>query len=257
MVKDWRSRLEKLESIYGVEPNTKYALQYAADKKQTKKIENLLDKSESISNELDLSYELLETWRNLCEWLDRQWYKFAYIYEIESAIEKGELKIMSFAYTAEGGKVRSLLYLNYQIQFISYRLLPVVNYWSQRRLEDEFGEEVFYKRGWCLVSDWEFKIDFLEQLILLRRAEKDIPKIWLPRLEKRISNRKAREKQLEEERINPELRRLRLEQEAKEKREKEKQRRLIKYLNGNCGWCDAPVIPLMLDCPSCQKSYES
>lgn len=182
-----------------------------------------------------LNYSQLYSWRNLCEWLNTRWYKFAYISQIEA---DKKLKCLPFAYSASGRELRSLLYLNYKIQFISYRVHPVTNYWSKRRILEQYNREVFYKKGWMLVSDWEFKIDFLEKVILLNSDRDSLEKMWLPRLERRIQAR-------ENERSQKEL-----------KKQIAAMDRYSRYLAGYCPNCNSQVVALMLDCPNCGRSYE-
>lgn len=201
-----------------------------------------------------INYSELDSWRNLCEWLEGRWYNFAYISDIEKAREKGELKVDSYLYLSKGIRARSLLWLNYRIQFISYQLLPVVNHWSENRLMREFGEDVFFDCGWYLVSDWEFKIDFLEQLVLLNREEKDIPKLWISNLERRLKQRGIK---ADPDRDDRETERIKIAEEAIEQKQKAKDKRLQSYLNGFCGWCGEPIVSLMFDCPKCTKPYES
>lgn len=186
-----------------------------------------------------ITYSQFYSWRNFCEWLDARWYKFAYIEHIESAIEREELKVLPFVYSASGRQARSLLYLNHKIQFVSYRLLPVVNYWGEKRLKGEFGKEVFYRRGWCLVSDWEYKIDFLEQMILFNQSS---DRLWIPRLEARMATRAEREQQRQFDR--------------RRKDELAKKTKVERYLAGYCPHCSVPVVSLMLDYPSCRRGYE-
>ena len=186
-----------------------------------------------------ITYSQLYSWRNLCEWLDHRSFKFAFIDDIECAIDTGKLKILPFPYSASGRQARSLLYLDHKIQFISYRYHPALRYWSDRRLRREFGSEVFEKRGWCLVSDWESKIDFLEQLVLFNKKTE---RLWLPRLEARITERENRERD-----------RLRA---AELRDELARKTAIERYLAGYCPNCLTPVVPLMLDCPSCGASYE-
>ncbi|MGB3532125.1 MAG: hypothetical protein WBA13_01265 [Microcoleaceae cyanobacterium] len=186
-----------------------------------------------------ITYSQLYSWRNLCEWLDSRYFKFAFVDDIEFAVNFGRLKTLPFTYSASGRQARSLLYLDHKIQFISYRYHPALRYWSDRRLRHEFGREVFEKRGWCLVSDWEFKIDFLEQLVLFNQETECL---WLPRLEARISQRENRER----ERIRA----------AELRDELVRKTNIERYLSGFCPHCLTPVVPLMLDCPSCKSSYE-
>jgi hypothetical protein len=54
--------------------------------------------------------------------------------------------------------------------------------------------------GWFLLSDWEVKIDFLEQLIILNRSPDDIEKPWRRAIwERMFHNQELQERQRERE----------------------------------------------------------
>lgn len=107
-----------------------------------------------------MDYLELRSWRDICEYLDSCWYKFAEPTELQ---EKCKGAIASLWQT-EGRPRRQLLWDRWLIQFIRWGNHPILNFRNSKKNRREFNK---YYRGWTLVSGWEAKINFLEQLIFL------------------------------------------------------------------------------------------
>jgi hypothetical protein len=131
-----------------------------------------------------INYLHLWGYRNLCEFLDQQWYKFAEIDDIKQKC-KGVLPIL---YSNPKNKIISnYLWNKYLIQFIYFGKHPILRYTSSKKTEKAFKNNY----GWTLVSDWEYKIEYLEKIILFN--QEPLFKPWEEKLLNRINERKTRE----------------------------------------------------------------
>ena len=169
-----------------------------------------------------ISYSHLYSWRNLCEYLNSRKFKFAEPYEI-----KRGCKCLPSLYWRERTH-RQFLFDNYLIQFIHWCPYPNYSYRSRRRKD---GDDW----GWQLCRDWEFKIAYLESLVLFNKEP--AVKFWEPALNSRIAVRKERQAKLE---LDKELRSM-----------KEQERRLRAASLNICWRCYQPITFMMVDCVSC------
>lgn len=137
-----------------------------------------------------ITYEQLREWRDLCEYLDREWYKFVEEipprFSVMSDINKDH---------------REFLWSMYMIQLVRYGRHPHASYHRKSDYRKAYG--------WRLLSGWEEKIDFLEQIILFGRSADDLlqpwkQEIWAAFFKRRRrwteeSTRRAQEKRLADE----------------------------------------------------------
>ncbi len=172
-----------------------------------------------------INYLQLRGWRDICEYLNGCWYKFAE----EEDIKTNCPKALPNLYKPEIRSHRKRLYENYLIQFIKYQQHPAINY-SRRYYRD-------YKKiwGWRLTNDWEYKIDYLEKVIIFGYEPEF--KHWEPALRSRIEQRRLREERI---RLHQELRQLPSEKMKAKAREK-----------GVCWCCANPIVFMMVDCVNC------
>ena len=175
-----------------------------------------------------MNYTQLTSWRNLCEYLDRQWYKFAALEDI-----KKNVRCLPSLYDPKCKIHRRSLFDNHLIQLIHWTQHPVLNYRSGRRLRSYQNEW-----GWQLCSYWEHKIDYLEKIILFNREP--IIKPWEKSLKARMSERLRREEALN---LKRELATLK----------KEEYKTKCQELN-ICWRCNQPLIFMMVDCVNCGAS---
>ena len=117
-----------------------------------------------------LSYPQLRSWRSLCEFLGQRPYKFAEPCEIDA---QGRVELRKI-YAVDGVEHRRLLKDLYLISFIRWGEHPILRYQSSRRIRREYGMS-----GWTLVGGWEHKIDFLEQVYLLKASPNELGMPWL------------------------------------------------------------------------------
>jgi hypothetical protein len=174
-----------------------------------------------------INYLHLRGYRNLCEYLNGQWYKFAEIKDIQKNC-KGVLPIL---YNPKDKRISKFLWDNYLIQFMCFSKHPILNYTNSTRKIRRF-KGVY---GWALISDWEYKIEYLESIVLFSKEPKI--KAWETDLRKRINDRKRRE---EAKQLQVKFRSL------SEEEAKIEARQL-----GICWRCLKPIIPFMIDCISC------
>lgn len=218
-----------------------------------------------------LTYDYLRQWRDLCEFLDNRSYKCADVEELASNLPDNQV------WRPEWRQRRQQLWNTWKIQFIRWGKHP--------RLHFTGGRDPSGWRGWTLVSEWEFKIDFLEHLILL---DSDRPQPWIPILEQRLEERLLAQAQEERatffwvlrpdrgwtaDRLHQERKRRALLTDAEKLEEdvswinvrvqelrseihQKEIHRLELIQQGFCGYCKAPIIPLMMDCLKCGASYE-
>jgi hypothetical protein len=167
-----------------------------------------------------MNYSHLYSWRNLCEYLNSRLYKFAEPYEI-----KKNVRCLPSLYSPDRIH-RQYLWDNYLIQFIHWCEYP--DFRRRRRRRDEVW-------GWQLCRDWEFKIAYLESIVLFG-IEPDT-KQWEPALKLRMQQRREREEKI---RLEKSLRSLPFEQ-----------KKQLASQSGICWRCFSPLIPLMIDCVNC------
>ena len=173
-----------------------------------------------------LNYLHLRGYRNLCEYLNSQKYKIATIEEISK-----ECSVLPILYNPKDKRISSYLYNNYLIQFTSFCKHPILNYTSSRKIMKEYQ----YYYGWRLVSDWEFKIDYLEKLILFN--QEGTTKAWEKNLLSRINKRENQEK---------------LELLKKKFRTMTDLECMIECEKLEICWrCFQPILKLMVDCVQC------
>ena len=172
-----------------------------------------------------ISYSHLYSWRNLCEYLNSCKYKFAQPCQI-----KRDCKCLPSLYWKDRTH-RQFLFDNYLIQLIHWCPEPDFSY-RRRRKDDDWG--------WQLCSYWEFKIAYLESIVLFD-VEPAI-KFWEPELKSRMAARAERQAKLELE---------------KELRSLPKELVKLKCASlGICYRCFNPIITYMVDCISCGAIQE-
>lgn len=173
-----------------------------------------------------ITYSQMRGWRDICEYLNTCWYKFA----DESDIRKHCPKALRNLYWPPMRSHRELLYENYLIQFIVWQQHPVIFF-------KQSAYKAFKKEwGWRLTNDWEYKIDYLEKLVLLNK-EPDF-KHWEPALKQRLYQREQRRKKKE---LEEKLRSL-----------KDVERKQLAASLGICWRCFSPIIIYMVDCVNCR-----
>lgn len=173
-----------------------------------------------------INYSHLYSWRNLCEYLNSRKYKFAEPFEI-----KRDCKCLPSLYWKDRTH-RQYLFDNYLIQFIHWCPYPDFSYRRRRKDDEDWG--------WQLCRDWEFKIAYLESLVLF--DIEPATKFWEPALKSRMAARAERQAKLA---LEKELRSLALEK-AK-----------LKCANlGICYRCFNSIIAYMVDCVSCGAIQE-
>jgi hypothetical protein len=161
-----------------------------------------------------MHYEHLRQWRDICEYLDNQWYKFVDDYCVEN---------LGFTLLLRSAKpLREELWSNHMIQLCSWGEHPH----SYHHHRSEYRKDY----GWRVLPDWEIKIDFLEQIVLFDRNPDDIPQPWRKAIWERFFCR--RERELEHERLVEEWRQRQQEELARfQQQREEKEPRL---LEGEC-----------------------
>lgn len=155
--KDWQLQLEKLESIYGVAAQTKYAKEYAAEEKKQK----LLIRPEPTPDEPYLSYEELDDWRSIVEfWLSSKGRFEIEQYSRNPGLQIGDFPDRSRKYLLPGDNpFRQHLWKAFRIQLIYYSHDSKTS-------------------GWWLRNYYEEQIFFLEQVVLLDKYPLDLPTPW-------------------------------------------------------------------------------
>lgn len=123
---------------------------------------------------------------------------------------------------------RQELFERHLIQFIYWTEYPGYSYRSRRR-----GKEIY---GWQLCRDWEFKIDYLESIVLF--GIKPEYRRWEAGLRDRMRQR-------EERAVRKEFLGL-----------PEKQRKIEAKKQGICFRCATPIAFLMIDCTHCGSVQE-
>lgn len=109
-----------------------------------------------------VDYEHLGQWRDICEYLEGQWYKFV------------DGNNASFSLLLPSSKqLRSQLWSEYMIQFVCWGSHPYSHYHNGRDAR-RYGKIL----GWRLTFGWEAKIDFLEKIVLFHRAPEDLSQPW-------------------------------------------------------------------------------
>ena len=187
-----------------------------------------------------MNYEHLRGWRDICEYLNSCWYKFAEVHELYRNCGK---ELNQALWLPEGRLLRQQLWDTFLIHFIRWGEHPILYYRDSRRNRRAYRRD----RGWTLVYAWEAKIDFLEQVVLLDRDPQTLHKPWQPEILRRIEDREQEEAE-----------RLRQHNEVLAWHDEEKRKVLMKerLLSGLCPHCAVPLAVLMMDCPNCRKSYE-
>ncbi|MEW5857398.1 MAG: hypothetical protein AB1861_08455 [Cyanobacteriota bacterium] len=177
---------------------------------------------------MTISYSQLTSWRNLCEFLDKLWYKFATCEEISA-----HCSCLPGLYRMRR-EHRSLLWEKYLIQFCTYQQHPILTFSHSRSTKREF-KDVW---GWRLMKDWEFKIDYLEQIVLFNREPEIKP--WESDLRARLLERKRRRDAVE---LRDKLLAM-----------KESERR-VQCRNLNICWnCQQALVFMMIDCVKCGQA---
>lgn len=181
-----------------------------------------------------MDYLELRSWRDICEYLTGRWYKFARVEDIARNCPNA----IASLYRGEGRLKRQELWDRWTIQFLSWGDHPIFNFKHSKYLRQSYGHD----RGWTLVSAWEAKIDFLEQLYVLERNESTLSKSWVAPVRQRIEQRRLAEERRQEYKqvLKGDLKSL----------------QLYRLENNLCPHCQEPQVQMMLDCPSCQRSYE-
>jgi len=174
-----------------------------------------------------LYYSHLRSWRNLCEFLDTRWYKFAKI----ETIKNGCKGVFPNFYDPRCRLHRKTLWDNYLIQFIRWGEHPITTYSHSRTTRREYKDV----RGWILVSEWEAKIAYLEHLILFE--QEPLIKSWESSLNLRMNERNKRQEKIK---LCQKLSMM-----------KDPARKLECASLGVCWRCFQEIIPLMVDCVSC------
>jgi hypothetical protein len=174
-----------------------------------------------------ISYCEMRGWRDICEYLSTAYYHFCTVAEIRKKCPKA----LPGLYDPKNKTHRKPLWDAYKIQFLTWRQHPILDYHSSRRYRRQYKDEW----GWSLVSDWEYKIDFLEHLVFTGNEPQQ--RLWLPALERRIIAREERERKLIEE--------CKISQMTRAEK--------IKYYQekGICWRCRSEILPLMIDCVVC------
>ena len=131
-----------------------------------------------------ISYCQLRSWRELCEYLDNCWYKFATEDEIQSHCRK----VLKNLYCPKVKVHRRFLYEQYLIQLIRDQQHPIINYQPSSYRK--------YKKvwGWRLCQMWESKVDYLEKLVLF--GDEPECKSWEPALKSRLEQRYLRQQKI-------------------------------------------------------------
>lgn len=174
-----------------------------------------------------ISYCEMRGWRDICEYLSTAYYHFGQIEDIRKKCPKA----LPSLYDPKDRTHRTPLWDVYKIQFVTWRQHPILDYCSSRRYRREF-QNIW---GWVLVSDWEFKIDFLEHLVFT--GKEPTKRLWLPALEQRMADREER------------LKRINLGAFLNSMPRAER----LKYCeeHGICWRCRSAILPLMIDCVQC------
>jgi hypothetical protein len=86
-----------------------------------------------------------------------------------------------------------------------------------------------------MCRDWEFKIAYLESIVLF--GVEPSTKQWEPSLKLRIQQRRERQEKIE---LEKKLRSLPFEQ-----------KKQLASQSGICWRCFSPLVPLMIDCVNC------
>ena len=177
-----------------------------------------------------ITYSQLKGWRNVCEYLNSKKYKFANEYGIKCNCPL----TLPALYDPKIKEHRRILFEEHLIQFIRYQQHPILDFYYSRSVYRQYGDSW----GWRLCNDWEYKIEYLENLILF---EKEIPKKWEPQLKPRLEQRRQRGEKLKQI-------------EDMKKAEGMEHRHKASLL-GICSNCFVPMIPFMIDCLVCEKEY--
>lgn len=174
-----------------------------------------------------ISYCEMRGWRDICEYLFTAHYHFA---EVKDICRKCP-KVLPNLYDPKNRSHRTSLWDAYKIQFVTWRQHPILDYYSSRCYRQRF-KDIW---GWSLVSGWEWKIDFLEHLVLTGKEPTRRP--WMPALEERMADREER------------IRRINLEAFLFSMPQADR----IKYCqkHGICQRCKNTILPLMIDCVKC------
>ncbi|BAZ33622.1 hypothetical protein NIES4074_61360 (plasmid) [Cylindrospermum sp. NIES-4074] len=180
-----------------------------------------------------INYLHLRGYRNLCEYLNQQWYKFAEVEDIKKRC-KG---ILPTLYDPNDKRFANYLWNQYLIQFVYYGKHPILNYTNSNKIKRKYKDTY----GWVLISDWEYKVDYLEKIILFNKEP--IIKLWEPNLRKRINERQRR-KTAEQLRN-----RFRLMTDSEAILEAQKL--------GICWRCFNEIIPMMIDCVRCGAKQDT
>ena len=134
-----------------------------------------------------ITYLGLTGWRTLCEYLDKIKYKFDCVYDIK----KNCKLVLPSLYDPKNKEHRQRLYDNYLIQFVTWQYHPYANFTRSRKAYRHYSD--IY--GWRLTRDWEYKIDYLEKIVLFGVEPSFKP--WEQDLRRRLSERQQRQEKID------------------------------------------------------------
>ena len=174
-----------------------------------------------------ITYSQMRGWRDVCEYLNTCWYKFDVPYGIKSKCPHA----LPNLYNPKVRSHREIIYDNYLIQLIAWGQHPILNYRDSKQIRKEY-RDIW---GWRLCSDWEYKIEYLEQIVLFDKEPTF--KHWEPALRDRLYQREQRRKKKE---LEEKLRSM-----------NEEKRKAASFMLGICWRCFSEILPYMVDCVNC------
>jgi hypothetical protein len=135
-----------------------------------------------------INYVQMRQWRDICEYLDKRWYKFAQCDRQDSTIE-----CRFFLLSPKAKPIRQELWTNYMVQLTQWGQHPYNFYYNDRDYRNVYG--------WRLLPGWEAKIDFVEKITLFNHNPDDLPQPWRRQIWEAVLNRENRIAQAQQERI--------------------------------------------------------
>ncbi|HEY9874468.1 MAG TPA: hypothetical protein V6D12_13590 [Candidatus Obscuribacterales bacterium] len=211
---------------------------------------------------MQVTYEEMTQWRDLCEFLNAQWYKCAEADDFERTLK--HCKVW------RNQEHRQKLWDAWELQIIQWCGHPAADY--------SYCRDYRKWKGWRLAPDWEVKIDFLEKVAIFDADPETLDQPWRITLARAREEKRQREeeqrqrdeqRQREWQRQQDEWRRQREwfdsltpEEKAAERQRKLDERnqqllaeRIDRIKRNLCSCCGSPRIPLMVDCLKCGESY--